>query len=297
MNDAQQSELVAAVRKYSKSDGVTDTAIAALHCFKMSLPSGQFPIIYRPSLCLIVQGAKSVMLDREIFHYGVGEFLVVSVDLPTTGQITLASEDRPYLCLQLDIDASQLGDLIAQTGLTSSARSSRGLFIGRADEILTDCLLRLIRLLETPRDIAALAPMIVRESYYRLLQSEHGGKIAQLAIAGSIMQQIAKVIEFLKIDYRDKIRVEELAAMAHMSPSSFHHHFKQITALSPLQYQKRLRLQEARRLMMAELSDAASAAYRVGYDSPSQFSREYCRLFGAPPITDITQLRVASRGW
>ncbi len=164
------------------------------------------------------------------------------------------------------------------------------MFVSNADAALIDCVLRLIQLLDTPQDIPILSPMIVREIYYRLLMGEQGEAVCQIATLGSTMQRIASAIELLKANFTKPIRVEDLARHAGMSSSSFHYHFKEVTSMSPLQYQKQLRLLEARRLMLTETSDASSAAYRVGYESPSQFSREYSRLFGAPPIRDICNL-------
>ena len=193
----------------------------------------------------------------------------------------------------MDIDPKQLSDLITETVRTEvhDAPTERALFIGKTNHQLTDALLRLARLLDTRQDIPLLAPMVIREIYYRLLNGSYGRRIAQIAIKGANMQRIAHVIQKLKTKFSEPIRVEDLAEMAHMSPSSFHFHFKEVTSMSPLQYQKRLRLLEARRLLFVEGTDAASAAYRVGYESGSQFSREYSRMFGAPPISDVANLR------
>jgi AraC-like DNA-binding protein len=293
MNKNQQRELAALSGKYSKTDGLNDTAIAPLHYFKMSAPSARMPVVYNASLCLVVQGEKEVMLEDETYRYAASEFLVVSVDLPATGHVTVATPEKPYLALQLDIDPGQLSDLITETVRIEvhGAPTERALFIGSTSDQLTDALLRLARLLDTPQDIPLLAPMVIREIYYRLLNGLHGRRIAQIAINGTNMQRIAHVIQTLKSKFSEPIRVGDLAQMAHMSPSSFHFHFKAVTAMSPLQYQKRLRLLEARRLLLVEGRDAASAAYRVGYESASQFSREYSRMFGAPPISDVTNLR------
>jgi AraC-like DNA-binding protein len=293
MNKNQQRELVALIGKYSKSDGLNDTAIAPLHFFKMSAPSAKMPVVYNASLCLVVEGEKEVMLEDETYRYAASEFLVVSVDLPAMGHVTVATPEKPYLALQLDIDPRQLSDLITETVRIElhGTSTERALFIGRTSDQLTDALVRLARLLDTPKDIALLAPMVIREIYYRLLTGSYGRRIAQIAINGTIMQRIAHVIQMLKSKFSEPIRVEKLAEMAHMSPSSFHFHFKAVTAMSPVQYQKRLRLLEARRLLLVEGTDAASAAYRVGYESASQFSREYSRMFGAPPISDVTNLR------
>lgn len=293
MNKNQHRELAALIDKYSKTDGLNDTAIAPLHYFKTAAPSARMPLLYNASLCLVMQGEKELMLADETYHYAASELLVVSVDLPATGHVTAATPEKPYLAMQLDIDPKQLSDLITETVRTEvhGAPTERALFIGSTSDQLFDALLRLARLLDTPPDIPLLAPMVIREIYYRLLNGLYGRRIAQIAINGSNMQRIAHVIQMLKTKFSEPIRVEDLAEMAHMSPSSFHFHFKQVTNMSPLQYQKRLRLLEARRLLLVEGTDAASAAYRVGYESASQFSREYSRMFGAPPISDVTSLR------
>lgn len=234
------------------------------------------------------------MLENEVYGYARSEFLAVSVDLPLMGGVTEASADQPYLCLQIDMDPAELSDLLAHldhTRMQDEADAVRGIFVGKADAPLLESIVRLAALLDSPKDIPILAPIVIREIYYRLLSGEHGRRIAQVAVPDSRMQRIARVLQAIKTNFTAGLRVEELAAMASMSASSFHHYFKQVTAMSPLQYQKRLRLTEARRIMLAEQADAASAAYRVGYESPSQFSREYARLFGAPPARDVQALR------
>ena len=240
-----------------------------------------------------MQGRKQVLLEEEIYRYKPTQFLAVSVDLPLLGQVTEASAELPYLCLAIDIDARQMADLISQSGDAGWSRgeTTRGLFVGDVDDAMLDPALRLTRLLDSPRDIAVLAPLMMREFHYRLLQSPYGAAIAQMAIAGSNTHKIGQIIRRIKTRLAEPIRVEELASMANMSPSSFHQHFKAVTAMSPVQYQKRLRLTEARQILLAEKTDAASTAYRVGYQSVSQFSREYARMFGAPPRRDIDSLR------
>jgi AraC-like DNA-binding protein len=236
------------------------------------------------------------LLGEETYRYGASQYLVVSVDLPLSGCVVEATVDKPYLGFKLNLDPRQLCDIIIdQTSPIASKQenSVRGLFVSTADTPLLDCALRLTRLLDTPQDIPILAPMIIREIYYRLLIGEQGESVHQIATSGSNMQRIAEVIKRIKTDFAKPMRVENLAGKANMSASSFHHHFKEVTSMSPLQYQKQLRLLEARRLMLAENSDAANAAYQVGYESSSQFSREYSRMFGAPPIKDIERLRIA----
>jgi len=299
INDIERSglrELGALISKYSNGDGIHPAAIDGLQCIRLSAPHMQLPSVYRPCVCVIVQGAKQVLLEDEIYRYAPPQFLAVSVDLPLLGQVTLASAEQPYLCLVIDIDARQIADLIAQSGDASWSRgeTARGLFVGELDGALQDSVLRLARLLDTPRDIPVLAPRALREFHYRLLSSPYGAAIAQMAIAGSNTHKIGQIIRRIKTQLASPIRVEELASMANMSASSFHQHFKAVTAMSPVQYQKRLRLTEARQILLAENADAASAAYRVGYQSLSQFSREYARMFGAPPRRDVDGIRAAS---
>jgi AraC-like DNA-binding protein len=287
------NELGALVGKFSPGDGMHSTAIGGLICIRLSEPHMQLPSVYQPSICVIVQGAKQVLLEDEIYRYAPPQFLAVSVDLPLTGQVVEASVAKPYLCLAIEIDARLIADLIAQSGDASWSRgeTSRGLFVGEMDGAMQETTLRLARLLEAPGDIPVLAPLAMREFHYRLLKSPYGSAIAQMAIAGSNTHKIGQIIRRIKTQLASPIRVEELASMANMSPSSFHQHFKAVTAMSPVQYQKRLRLTEARHILLAEKADAASAAYRVGYQSVSQFSREYSRMFGAPPIRDVESLR------
>jgi AraC-like DNA-binding protein len=285
---SQLQELGALTAKFSSGDGIHPTAVGGVACIKLSEPHMQLPAVYQPCVCVILQGAKQVLLEEEIYRYASKQFLAVSVDLPLLGQVTEASKEKPYLCLAIDIDARQIADLIAQSGDAGWSRgeTSRGLFVGELDAAMLDSALRLARLLDTPRDIPVLAPLAMREFHYRLLSSPYGAAIAQTAIAGSNTHKIGQIIRRIKTKLAEPIRVEELASMANMSPSSFHQHFKAVTAMSPVQYQKRLRLTEARQILLAGKTDAQSAAYRVGYQSVSQFSREYARMFGKPPMRD-----------
>lgn len=295
MTDVNKLEdLAAIIEQNSSGDGIHNTAVPGMRCLRFSETQMATPTVYTASLCVIVQGAKKVLLEDEIYRYTPSEFLAISVDLPLIGQVTEATSAKPYLCLQLDINAVQLSELIPQVNIKADPAPERGLFVGKTDPALLDSVLRLARLLDTPGDIPMLAPMAFREIYYRLLKGEHGRRIAQIGVADSYTHRIARVLETIKTEFARSIRVEELAEMANMSASSFHQHFKAVTAMSPLQYQKRLRLMEARRLLLADESDAATAAYRVGYESPSQFSREYARMFGAPPMRDVMTLREAS---
>ncbi|MGL4620843.1 AraC family transcriptional regulator N-terminal domain-containing protein [Chroococcidiopsis sp.] len=294
---AQCAELAALVAQHtdSKGDGAHATAIAPLEFMKQSSASIAMARVSEPIFALVVQGKKEVLLNEETYRYGVAQYLMISVDLPMSGSAVKATPDRPYLGFKLKLDPAELCDIITQTnpGIDRKENLVRGWFISDADPPLIDCATRLTKLLDTPQDIPFLAPIIVREIYYRLLVGEQSEAIRQIATSGSNMQRIAEVIKRIKADFTQPLRVEELAEQANMSPSSFHRHFKAVTAMSPLQYQKQLRLLTARQMMLAENADATWAAYQVGYESTSQFSREYARMFGAPPIRDVERLRVS----
>ncbi|NJO40616.1 MAG: AraC family transcriptional regulator [Cyanobacteria bacterium CRU_2_1] len=249
--------------------------------------------VSEPLLGIVVQGEKKLALNEELFQYGIAQYLVVSVDMPLSVCMIEATPDQPYLGLKLKLDPAQLCEIIAQTNPDNDPKESvRGWCVSDANPPLIDCVIRLTKLLETPQDIPFLAPMIIRELYYRLLTDQQGEAVRQIATSGSNMQRIAEVIRRIKAEFTKSLRVEELAEQANMSAASFHRHFKAVTSMSPLQYQKQLRLLTARQMMLAEAIDATQAAYRVGYESTSQFSREYSRMFGAPPIRDIERLRV-----
>ena len=222
-------------------------------------------------------------------------YLVVSMSLPVCGQIIEATPERPYLCLKIEVDPLIVNELLVQLGpaARTSQNDGRALFVARTDAPLLDAMLRLVRLLDTPAEAAVLAPLVLREIHYRVLTGELGQRLRELCRVEGPSRRIAQVIERLKTHYAEPLRIEQLAATAHMSPSALHERFKAATAMTPLQFQKQLRLQEARRLMLIEGLDAAAAGYRVGYESPSQFSREYRRLFGAPPRREVDAVRGA----
>jgi AraC-like DNA-binding protein len=292
---SQCQELAALITLHTngKGDGFHQTSIDKLQFARESCIASTLAAVGTPMLAIVVQGKKAALLGEEAYYYGAAQYLILSVDLPISGFITEATPAQPYLGFKLDLDPRQLGEIItAQTSIIASKKetSVKGFFVSTADALLLDCALRLTKLLDTPQDIPMLAPMIVQEIYYRLLMGEQCEAVRQIATSGSNMQRIAQVIQHIKTDFTKPLRVENLADLAKMSPSSFHHHFKQVTSMSPLNYQKQLRLLEARRLMLVENSTAANAADRVGYESPSQFSREYARMFGAPPIRDIAGL-------
>jgi AraC-like DNA-binding protein len=297
-SDTRFLELARLVDRYSGTDGIHSTVVPGLNCLKISAASGKVNSVYVPSVCIVVQGRKRVLLEGAVFKYAPSEYLAVSVDLPLLGQVTEASKARPYLCLQIHLDAAVMSELIAQSlrDKTSNdnwrrGETERGLFVGDLDDAMLDSVLRLARLLDSPQEIPILAPMMMREVHYRMLSGVHGSAIAQIAVAGSNTQKIAQAIRRMKADLARTTSIDDLAATVSMSPSSFHQHFKAVTAMSPLQYLKRMRLTEARQIMLTEPIDAASTAYRVGYESASQFSREYARMFGAPPMRDIAGIR------
>ncbi len=269
------------------------TAVPGLALFQRTEPSEPVTGMYEPSLCLVTQGAKRVQLGDDTFVYDAHHYLITSVHLPTVVQVTEASREKPYLGLRLKFDLREVSQLMADSNLPSprTQQSSRGMATSEMTLPLVTAVHRLVELLDEEQDIPILAPIIQREIIYRLLVGEQGGRLRQISAEGSQSRQIARAIEWLKGNFTQPLRIDDLAAQARMSSSTFHHHFRSMTALSPLQYQKQLRLQEARRLMLSERLDAATAAFQVGYESPSQFSREYGRLFGAPPLRDISKLR------
>jgi AraC-like DNA-binding protein len=281
------------IARWTEKEYRDTTAIPGLSLFRHDEPSELKSGMYEPSLCLIAQGAKRVVLGDDTYVYDSHHYLITSVHLPIFVQITEASRERPYLGLMLKLDLREISQLMVHSNLPPPRvqQSSRGMATGEVTLALVNAFQRLIDLLEEERDIPILAPVIQREIIYRLLVGDQGSRLRQIASAGSQSQQIARAIDWLKGNYARPLRIEDLAAEARMSNSTFHHHFRSMTALSPLQYQKQLRLQEARRLMLAERLDAATAAFQVGYESPSQFSREYSRLFGESPLRDITRLR------
>jgi AraC-like DNA-binding protein len=269
------------------------TAVQGLSLFRRDEPTGPISGMYEPSICMVAQGAKRVLLGEDTYVYDPHHYLITSVHLPTVVQIIEASQEKPYLGLRLTFDHRQLSQLMADSNLPAprAQQSKRGMATGDVTLPLLTAVQRLIDLLDEPVDIPILAPIIQREIIYRLLVGDQGARLRQIASAGSQSQQIARAIDWIKDHFTQPLRIDDLAQQARMSTSTFHHHFRSMTALSPLQFQKQLRLQEARRLMLTERIDAATASFQVGYESPSQFSREYGRLFGVPPLRDITSLR------
>lgn len=306
--------LSAMLSRHAPREGVWPTALPRLWIIRLDAPGGELAHAVQPaSLCVISQGAKEVRLGEERYVYDAARFMVFTTDLPVSGRVTEATPERPYLCLRLDFDPEEVAELVARSGpprapaapqapvasaapvaSTGNAEGDdlgRGLFVSAVTAEMLDASARLMRLLDHPEDQAALAAMAMRELVYRVLRSEQGERLAQVARADSQTQRVHRAIRWLKAHYAQPLRIESLAKEAHMSASSLHHHFRALTSMSPLQYQKQLRLQEARRLLIAEGLEVARAGHAVGYESPSQFSREYSRLYGAPPSRDAAKRR------
>lgn len=285
--------LTKAIAHFTEHGNLEKTAIEGLGLYTSQTTTEPFTGVYEPSVCIVAQGAKRVHLGEESFVYDAKHYLITSVQLPTVVRIIDASPDNPYYGLRLKFNLREVAQLMVDSDLppAKAQQPNRAMAVGANTVELLDAVTRLIKLLNTPQDIPILAPTIQREIIYRLLTGELGGRLRQIASGGSQGHQMAKVIDWLSDHYTQPLKVDELAQKAGMSASTFHHHFRNITAMSPLQFQKQLRLREARRLMLMEKQDAATASFSVGYESPSQFSREYSRLFGAPPMRDIANLQ------
>lgn len=287
------ANLAELVERHIPEDGMQVTGITGLNLYRSSSPSTHDAAVYEPALVVMAQGAKEVTLGDQVYRYDPDQYLLVSVDLAVSARVVEASPTYPSLAIRITLDPSVVGELLADgTAVPSIGPPGRGLAVTPIDPHLRDAVARLVGLLDSPRDIAAISPLVLREITYRILVGPQGARLRQIVSVGAPAQRIAEAIRWLKHHVAEPLRIETLAKKVGMGPSALHLHFKNITAMSPLQYQKQLRLQEARRLMLGEGLDAAQAAFRVGYESPSQFGREYRRLFGAPPRQDIAAVKV-----
>lgn len=293
-----QAALADKIARWTIKNDEPATAIPALSLRRWESPTERTSYMHEPSICLVAQGSKSVLLGEDIYVYDANHFLITSVDLPVLAQITEASVEKPYLGLMLKFDQREIAQMMVDGSLPLHRiqQSSRGMAVSEMTLPLLNAFQRLVDLLDEPEDIPIIAPLIQREILYRLLVSDQGPRLRQIAAVGSHSHQIARAIDWLKDNFTETLRVDDLAAYVRMSTSTFHHHFRSLTSMSPLQFQKWQRLHEARRLMFTEHMDAATAAFQVGYESPSQFSREYSRLFGAPPLRDIKGLHQVTAG-
>lgn len=289
-------KLVDTLNRHTQADGLYRTPLPGVSLARSGKPTMPMPVVYEPTLCLVAQGRKQVMLGTTAYAYDAATYLVASVELPVTGSVIEADRAEPYLCLVLDLDMTILSDLALRYPSQQSEDDypSAGIALNTTSPELMDAAVRLVGLLDRPTDIDALAPLVVREILYRLLTGSGNSIVRQMAKADSRLNQIARPIAWLRRHYSEACRIDSMADMASMSRSTFHAHFKAVTSMSPLEFRRELRLQEARRLMVTEAVEAASAGYRVGYESPSQFSRDYARMFGLPPAKDARRLRSAA---
>jgi AraC-like DNA-binding protein len=289
---AHREELVERIARAMCEDG-TAQPLQGLYLSRSSLPLKPLHSVLEPSLCVIAQGSKEVLLGDSRYRYDPSHYLLATVELPRVSQVLEASQERPYLSLRLELAPALVGSVMVEAGYSSPRDHAdmRAIDVSPLDVNLLDAVVRLVRLLDSPAEAPVLMPLITREIIYRLLVGEQGGRLRHLAILGGYTPYIARAVGRLRQDFDQPLRIEDIARELGMSVSGFHHHFKSVTAMSPLQFQKQLRLQEARRLMLGEDLDAASAAYRVGYHDASHFNREYKSLFGVPPMRDVQRLR------
>jgi AraC-like DNA-binding protein len=289
---ANREELVERIARTMHQDG-TAQPFRGLHLARSSSPTEPLHGVSTPSLCMIAQGSKEVLLGESRYRYDPLHYLLATIELPSVSRVLEASKERPYLSLRLELAPTLVGSVMVEAGHASPRdhADARAINVSPLDGQLLDACVRLIRLLDVPAESPILLPLITREIIYRLLMGEQGARLRHIAILGGYTTHIARAVERLRHEFDQPLRIEEIARELGMSVSGFHHHFKAVTAMSPLQFQKRLRLQEARRLMLGEDLDAASAAYRVGYQDASHFNREYKSLFGVPPMRDVQRLR------
>ena len=285
-------ELIQAIDQLTKQKKKIETPIQGLTLYRGEAPTPPSCNILDASLCLIAQGKKQVILSEEIYNYDADHFLFTAIDLPVISQIIEASVERPYLAIVLRLDPYMLAQLMLEAHIPFKYTNNekKGMAVGVVSSELKDAFVRLLRLLDTPQDIAILSPLIIKEIFYRLLMSPQGERLKRIVATGTTGHRIVKALEWLKINFAKPFSVEDLASTMGMSASSFHQHFRDMTSMSPLQYQKRIRLTEARRLLMTENRDISSTSLQVGYESLSQFSREYKRFFGLPPSEDIKHI-------
>ncbi len=290
------ASLLADALKYCGREGIHDTPLEKLKVVRRERTTEASPGMYASIVCLVLQGEKKVWSGRKVYRYDPQNYLVSCVDVPATVQVVKASPKQPFVGLTLELQPSVIYEILQETVPTEIHydQAEGGFFVEKVTAELAGAFARLMKTLENKNDLKVLAPSIVREIHYLLMSSRYGRKMRQIGMVGSKTQRIGKVVEHLRKDFAAPLRVTSLARMANMSPSSFHLHFRQVTSMSPLQYQKQIRLQEARRLLSIEPFDAASVAFKVGYESPSQFSREYRRLFGQPPMRDMGRLRMSA---
>jgi AraC-like DNA-binding protein len=291
MHDNRE-ELAERIAEAIREDG-TLQPLTGLHLSRTSVPLKRVHSVVESSVAVIAQGRKEVLLGESRYHYDPSRYLLTTVELPRVSQVLEASKERPYLAIRLELAPALVSSVMVEASLSLPRERAevRAIDVSPVDGNLLDAFVRLVRLLDSPAEAQVLMPLITREIIYRLLMGEQGTRLRHLVMEGGYTPHIATAVKRLRQDFDQPLRIEQLAQELDMSVSGFHHHFKAVTAMSPLQFQKRLRLQEARRLMLSEDLDAASAAYRVGYQDASHFNREYKSLFGVPPMRDVQRLR------
>lgn len=287
------AEIASLIARHAGGEGIQATPVDRLLLVRSSTTTMAMPNVYQPLLCLVVQGRKQVELGDQLFVYSPGRYGIVTHDLPVTGRVVEATPDRPYLCFVLNFDPVVLGELAQRVAPPAGSAPSLGMTVGEAEAGLLEAALRLLRLLDDPEALPVLAPLAEQEILYRLLAGPHGARMRQITASRGGLAQVGRAIAWIRQHFREPFSMSRLAAAVGMSPSSLHEHFRAVTAMTPLQFQKQLRLQDARSLMLVAGLDATTAAFRVGYESPSQFSREYRRHFGEPPARDIARLRAS----
>jgi AraC-like DNA-binding protein len=290
--DALRQELIGRLTRILTEDGHAEP-VAGVHLIRRSVLPPPVHAVSSRRFCVIAQGSKTIMLGNEMHRYDPEHYLITTAEMPTVAQITDASPEEPYLGIVMDLDPALVSSVMVETGhaATDAQSSVKALDVSPLDADLFETVVRLVRLADDPRDARFLAPLIMRELVYRLLLGEQGGRLRQLTSIGGSTHRIATAIDRIRTDFDKPLRIEDVARDIGMSPSSLHQHFKTVTAMSPLQFQKQLRMQEARRLLLVEDLDAASAGFRVGYDDASYFNREYKKFFGEPPIRNVERLR------
>jgi AraC-like DNA-binding protein len=292
---ANRAELTERISRAIHHDGTIEP-FDGLHLKRSSSPGAPCHAVSTPAFCAIAQGSKEVLLGTDRYQYDPMHYLLATVELPIVSQILEASIEQPFFSIRLDLDPTLIGAVMVEAGhhLSPNYTNVKAIDVSSLDASLLDAVVRLVRLLDTPAEAPVLMPLLAREIIYRLLIGVQGSRLRQIAVLDGYTHHIVKAVDRLRQDFNQPLRIESIAKDLGMSVSGFHHHFKSVTAMSPLQFQKQLRLQEARRLMLGKNLDATSAAYRVGYDDTSHFNREYKRLFGEPPMRDVERLRSAA---
>jgi AraC-like DNA-binding protein len=292
---SNRQELVTRIARAIPEDGRIEP-LKGLYLNRISAPIGPVHSVSEPSFCVIAQGSKEIFLGAERYQYDPAHYLLTTVELPVISHIREASTEQPYLSARLQLDPTLVGSVLVDAELPAphGAGEVKAIDVSPLDGSLLDAMVRLIRLLDSPTDARVLAPLVTREIVYRLLMGTHGTRLRHIAVLDGDTHRVARAVDLLRKDFNQPLRMEHIAQALGMSVSGLHHQFKAVTAMSPLQYQKRLRLQEARRLMLTEHLDAAGAGFRVGYDDAAHFNREYKSLFGLPPMRDVERLRHAT---